>query len=104
MRNLTGLGIELTDISENRPIIIKAILTRPETFKTLLISVIVASDHNTNDKAMLSERLGEIGMGIRGNRHTGNGTLCSLTGSRSGLLNNLIDVYVSIEGVKELYE
>ena len=91
-KNLFVLHSLFTDIGENRPIIIKAILTRPETFKALLIGMIVASDHNTNDKAMLSERLGEIGMGIRGNRHTGNGTLCSLTGSRSGLLHNLIDI------------
>ena len=41
---------------------------------------------------MLSERLGEIGMRIRSDRHTGYSTLCSLAGGRSRLLHNLIDI------------
>ena len=91
-KNLLVLHSLFANIGENRPVIIKAILTRPETLKTLLIRMIVASDHNTDDKAVLRERLGEIGMRIRSDRHTGNSTLCRLTGGRSGLLHNLIDI------------
>nr|DAF72177.1 MAG TPA: hypothetical protein [Microviridae sp.] len=91
-KNLLVLHGLLTDIRKNRPIVIKAILTRPETFKTLLISMIVPSDHNADNKTMFRERFGEIRMSIRSDRHTSNGTLCSLTRSRSGLLHNLIDV------------
>ena len=91
-KNLLVLHSLFADIGEHRPIIIKTILTRPETFKTLLISMIVTSDHNANNKTMLSERLGEIGMRIRSDRHTSDSTLCSLAGSRSRLLHNLIDI------------
>jgi len=91
-KNLLVLHGLLTDVGENRPIVVKTILTRPETFKTLLIGMIVTSDHNTNDKAMLSERFGKVGMRIRSNRHTGYSTLCSLAGSRGRLLDNLIDI------------
>ena len=91
-KNLLVLHGLLTDIGENRPIIIKAILTRPETFKTLLIGVIITSDHNADDKTMLSKRFGEIGMRIRSNRHTSYSTLCSFAGSGSRLLHNLIDI------------
>ena len=91
-KNLLVFHSLFADIGENRPIVIKAILTRPETFKTLLISMIVASDHNADDKTMLRERLREIRMSIRSNRHTSNSTLCSLTGSRGRLLDNLIDI------------
>ena len=91
-KNLLVLHSLFADIGENRPVIVKAILTRPETFKALLVSVIVASNHNTNDKTVLRKRLGEIGMSIRSDRHTGDGTLCSLAGGRSRLLHNLIDI------------
>ena len=47
-KNLLVLHGLLTDVRKNRPVVIKAILTRPETFKTLLIGMIVTSDHNTN--------------------------------------------------------
>ena len=91
-KNLLVLHSLFADIGENRPIVIKAIFTRPKTFKTLLISMIVTSDHNTDDKAMLSKRFGKIGMRIRSNRHTSYSTLCSLAGGRSRLLHNLIDI------------
>ena len=91
-KNLFVLHSLFADIGEHRPIIIKTILTRPETFKTLLISMIVTSDHNADNKTMLRERLREIRMGIRSDRHTSHGTLCSLTGSRGRLLDNLIDI------------
>nr|DAI06735.1 MAG TPA: hypothetical protein [Microviridae sp.] len=91
-KNFLVLHSLFADIGKHRPIVVKAILTRPETFKTLLIGVIVTSDHNANDETMLCERLGEIRMSIRSDRHTGNSTLCSLAGSRSRLLHNLIDI------------
>ena len=91
-KNLLVLHSLFADIGENRPIVIKAIFTRPKTFKTLLVSMIVTSNHNANNKAMLSKRFGKIGMRIRSNRHTGYSTLCSLAGGRSRLLHNLIDI------------
>ena len=90
--NLLVFHSLFADIGENRPIVVKAILTRPKTFKTLLISVIITSDHNADDKTMLRERLGEIGMRIGSDRHTSHSTLCSLAGGRSRLLHNLIDI------------
>ena len=91
-KNLLVLHSLFANIGENRPIIIKAVLTRPETFKALLIGVVVTCDHNADNKTMLSERLGKIGMRIRSDRHTGYSTLCRLTGGRSGLLDNLINI------------
>ena len=91
-KNLLVLHSLLSNVRKNRPIIVKAILTRPETFKTLLIGVIVTGNHNADDKAMLRKRLGKIRMSIRSDRHTSHSTLCSLTGGRSRLLHNLIDI------------
>ena len=91
-KNLLVFHSLLADIGENRPIIIKAILTRPETLKALLVGMIITSDHNSDNKTVLSKRLGEIGMRIRSDGHTSDSTLCRLARSRGRLLHNLINV------------
>ena len=81
-----------TNVGENGPIKIELILTRPQTVEALLVGVVITSNHNTNDKTMLRERLGKVRMGIRSERLTNNGTLGSTGRFRAGLLDDLIDI------------
>nr|CAI9750414.1 hypothetical protein HNKKKWOX_HNKKKWOX_CDS_0008 [Microvirus sp.] len=80
----------LTNIRKNRPVIIKLILTAPHTVQALLISMIITSDHQTDNKTMLRERLKEIGMSISSLRHANNSTLRRTSRFRTGLLHNLV--------------
>jgi len=93
------LGIDLlvqyglfTNVRQDRPVIIKATLTTPETFNTLLIGMIVAGNHNANDKTMLHKRLHEIAVNIGSQRISSSiAKRSSAFGGRT-LLYNLIDI------------
>ena len=82
-----------TNVCKDRPVIIKAILTRPETVKALLVSMIVAGNHNTENKTMLGKGLNKIRMRIRSLRHSDNSTLRSRSaGASTRLLHNLVNI------------
>ena len=80
------------NISEDRPIIIKAILTAPETFKTLLIGMIITGNHQTKYKAMLHKGLNKIAMNIRSDRKGSSITKRGTVRLRTTTLNNLINI------------
>ena len=54
--------------------------------------MVITSNHHTNNKAMLRERLKKIGMSISSLRHTNNGTLRRTGTFRAGLLDYLIHI------------
>ena len=93
------LGIDLlvqhglfTNVRQDRPVIIKATLTAPEAFNTLLIGMIIAGNHDANDKTMLHKRLHEIAMNIGSQRISSSiAKRSSAFGSRT-LLDNLVDI------------
>ena len=93
------LGIDLlvqhglfTNVRQNRPVIIKATLTAPETFNALLIGMIIAGNHDANNKTMLHKRLHEIAMNIGSQRISGGITKRGSTFSGRTLLDDLIDI------------
>ena len=92
-KNLFILDSLFTNIGKHRPIVVKTRLTRPMTFNALLISMIVTSNHHTNNIAMLRKRLHKVRIGISSLRHTNYSTLRSIgTGTSTRLLNNLINI------------
>nr|DAH71733.1 MAG TPA: hypothetical protein [Microviridae sp.] len=82
----------LTDIGENGEIVVQAVLTRPETFKTLLIGMVIAGDHDTDHKAVLNERLDKVTMNVSSNRKSGSIAERSARRLSSRGLHNLIDI------------
>ena len=80
-----------TDVRKLRPIIVKHGLARPKTLNALLISVVVAGDHNANHKTVLNKALSKIGMHIGSERHSTSITERRRTGNGPGILNNLIN-------------
>ena len=91
-KNLLVKNCLLTDISENRPIIVKAILARPKALKTLLIGMIIASNHHANDETMLHKRLNKVAMRICSERESSGITKRSTLSSRCRALYDLINV------------
>ena len=91
--NLLILDSLFANICKDGPIIVETILTGPHTVKALLISMIITSNHNTDDKTVLRKRLNEIGMTISCLRHTNYSTLWGRrTRTSTRLLHNLIDI------------
>ena len=82
----------LADIGKNREIVVQAVTTRPETLKALLVSVIIASDHNADHKAMLNKGLNKITMNVSSNRESGSITKRSAISLSSGILDDLVDI------------
>nr|DAW08788.1 MAG TPA: hypothetical protein [Microviridae sp.] len=93
------LGIDLlvqhglfTNVRQDRPVIIKATLTAPEAFNTLLIGMIITSDHNTDHETVLHERLHKVTMDVSSQRVSGSITKRSSAFGGRTLLYNLIDI------------
>ena len=82
----------LTDIGENREIVVQAVTTRPETFEALLIGMVIASNHNADHKAMLNKGLNKITMNVSSNRKSGSIAERSAISLGRGILDNLIDI------------
>ena len=82
----------LTDIGENREIVVQAVTTRPETFEALLIGMVIASNHNADHKAMLNKGLNKITMNVSSNRESGSIAERSAIRLGRGILDNLIDI------------
>ena len=82
----------LTDIGENREIVVQAVTTRPETLEALLIGMVIASNHNTDHKTMLNKRLNEIAVNIGGNRKGSRITERSSINLGCRVLHHLIDI------------
>nr|DAF64273.1 MAG TPA: hypothetical protein [Microviridae sp. ctemt10] len=82
----------LADIGKDREIVVQAVTTRPETLKALLVSVIIASDHNADYKTMLHKRLDKITMHIGSNTKGGSITKRSAISLSSGILHDLVDI------------
>ena len=82
----------LTDIGENREIVVQAVTTRPETFEALLIGMVIASNHNTDHKTMLNKGLNKITMNVSSNRESGSIAERSAISLGRGILDNLIDI------------
>ena len=82
----------LTDIGENREIVVQAVTTRPETFEALLIGMVIAGDHNADHKAMLNKGLNKITMNVSSNRESGSIAERSAISLGRGILDNLIDI------------
>nr|WNN13273.1 MAG: major capsid protein [Gokushovirinae sp.] len=76
-------------IGENRPVIVKTTLTAPKTLKALLISMVVSSNHNTNNKTMFNKRLLEVTVNVSSERLSGRSALrgCSSFGILQHLIN-----------------
>ena len=91
-KNLLVKNSLLANISKDRPVIIKAILTTPETFKTLLIGMIITGNHQTKYKAMLHKGLNKIAMNIRSDRKGSSITKRGTVRLRTTTLNNLINI------------
>ena len=89
--NLLVFHSLFADIGEYRPVIIKARLAAPETLKTLLIGMIITSNHNADNKAMLNKRLLEIMVSVRSHGKANRVPLGALVSSLR-LLDNLIDI------------
>ena len=82
----------LTDIGEDGEIVVQAVTTGPETFKALLIGMVIASNHNTDHKTMLHKRLDKITMHIGSNTKGGSITKRSAISLSSGILDDLVDI------------
>ena len=82
----------LTNIGKDGEIVVQAVTTGPETFKALLVSMVIASNHNTDHKTMLNKRLNEIAVNIGGNRKGSRITERSSISLGCRVLHHLIDI------------
>ena len=89
-KNLFIANTLFTKICKYRDIIISDFLSRPESFNSLLIGVVISCNTNTDNKTMLDKRFTEIKMIISSKGISRSSTLRSIrTSTSTRVLNNL---------------